>query len=91
MDRMIQFFNYSHLPLHLQEISKPFFDLAIRITDTLPENPERTVSLRKLLESKDCAVRAALIVVEKQEKPEYQSPFSKPFTSASSGMGIPKR
>jgi len=27
---------------------------------TLPRNPERTVALRKLLESKDAAVRAAL-------------------------------
>ena len=28
--------------------------------DTLPSNPERTVALRKLLEAKDCAVRALL-------------------------------
>jgi hypothetical protein len=27
---------------------------------TLPRNPERTVALRKLLEAKDAAVRAAL-------------------------------
>lgn len=26
----------------------------------LPRNPERTVALRKLLEAKDCAVRAVL-------------------------------
>jgi len=28
----------------------------------LPRNPERTVALRKLLEAKDAAVRAALFV-----------------------------
>ena len=53
-----QFFAYSHLPPHLQVVSKPFGDLAAHIIGTLPRNPERTVSLRKLLESKDAAVRA---------------------------------
>lgn len=57
---LIQFFAYSHLPPALQEISRPFGELAERIVETLPRNPERTVALRKLLEAKDCAVRAAL-------------------------------
>jgi hypothetical protein len=34
--------------------------LAHRIVEELPRNPERTVALRKLLESKDAAVRAKL-------------------------------
>lgn len=55
-----QFFAYAHLPSHLQEVSKPFGDLAASIIATLPRNPERTVALRKLLESKDAAVRAKL-------------------------------
>lgn len=59
-DRLMQFFAYAHLPAHLQEISKPFGDLAEQIVSTLPSNPERTVALRKLLEAKDCAVRAKL-------------------------------
>jgi hypothetical protein len=59
-DRMLQFFVYGHLPPHLQEISRPFRDLAANIVNTLPSNPERTVALRKLLEAKDCAVRALL-------------------------------
>lgn len=53
-----QFFAYSHLPPHLQAVSKPFGELAAHIIETLPRNPERTVALRKLLESKDAAVRA---------------------------------
>lgn len=57
---LLQFFAYEHLPAHLQEISKPFGELAKQIVDTLPRNPERTVALRKLLEAKDCAVRARL-------------------------------
>lgn len=56
----MQFFAYAHLPEHLQEISKPFGDLAQQVVDTLPRNPERTVALRKLLEAKDAAVRARL-------------------------------
>lgn len=59
-DYLIQFFAYEHLPPHLQEVSKPFGELAQEIVDTLPSNPERTVALRKLLEAKDCAVRALL-------------------------------
>lgn len=59
-DRMMQFFAYAHLQPHLQAISKPFGDLAQHIVDTLPMNPERTAGLRKLLEAKDCAVRAQL-------------------------------
>ena len=55
-----QFFTYSHLPPQLQNISKPFCDLAESLTKTLPKNPERTLSLRKLLEAKDCAVRALI-------------------------------
>lgn len=57
---LLQFFEYAHLPPHLQEVSKPFHDLAHSLDKTLPNNPEKTVMLRKLLESKDCAVRAVI-------------------------------
>lgn len=59
-DRMLQFFTYAHLPDHLQQVSAPFCRLAEQLVETLPSNPERTVALRKLLEAKDCAVRALL-------------------------------
>lgn len=59
-DPMLQFFGYQHLPEHLQSVSLPFHVLARNIVDTLPRNPERTVALRKLLEAKDCAVRALI-------------------------------
>jgi hypothetical protein len=55
---LFQFFAYGHLPEKMQAVSKPFGDLAKLIIETLPRNPERTVALRKLLEAKDCAVRA---------------------------------
>lgn len=57
---ILQFFQFSHLPEHLQVISQPFGDMATFIVATLPRNPERTVALRKLLEAKDAAVRAKL-------------------------------
>jgi hypothetical protein len=57
---LIQFFEYQHLPEHLQAVGKPFGELANQIEQTLPGNPEKTVALRKLLEAKDCAVRAVL-------------------------------
>lgn len=55
-----QFFEYAHLRPDLAEVSKPFCELAAWIVSTLPRNPERTVALRKVLEAKDCAVRAKL-------------------------------
>lgn len=58
---LLQFFNYSHLPEHLKEVSVNFYNLALIICDTLPENCERTTALRKLLEAKDSAVRAKLM------------------------------
>ena len=61
---MLQFFLYGHLPPRLQAVSRPFYELARQMVDTLPRNPERTAALRKLLESKDCAVCAVLYVAE---------------------------
>ena len=57
---LMQFFSYAHLPEKMQEVSKPFCELAEKISETLPDNPEKTVALRKLLEAKDCAVRALI-------------------------------
>lgn len=56
----IQFFEYEHLPKHLQEISKPLYELAHLLEDTLPDGPEKSAGMRKLLEAKDCFVRAKL-------------------------------
>jgi hypothetical protein len=59
-EHILQFFRYDHLPSHLREVSQPFATLANQIATYLPRNPERTVALRKLLEAKDAAVRAAI-------------------------------
>lgn len=60
MEHMLQFFEYAHLPERLQNVSKPFGELAVQMVATLPSNSERSAGLRKLLEAKDCAVRALL-------------------------------
>lgn len=57
---MLQFFEFSHLPEELQEVSEPFCNLARHIVLVLPRNPERTAALRKLLEAKDAAVRSKI-------------------------------
>lgn len=62
MEPILQFFEYGHLPPYLQMVSQVFYAAAQNIVATLPRNPERTVALRKLLEAKDAAVRAALYV-----------------------------
>lgn len=63
----MQFFQYEHLPPHLQEVSKPFGELAKQLNDILPNNPERSTALRKLLEAKDCAVRSVLFKLDLSE------------------------
>ena len=59
-DYLLQFFDYGHLPEHLQVVSKPFHDLAHQLVDITPSNPERTEALRKLMEAKDSAVRSVI-------------------------------
>ena len=59
----LKYFGYKHLPEKLQELSKPFCDLAIEIDEAkeTSNNPEEVeMCLRKLLEAKDCLVRASL-------------------------------
>lgn len=57
--QILEFFSYEHLPPHLAEVSKPFCDLAVQMAQ-VPMNPETAAGLRKLLEAKDCAVRASV-------------------------------
>lgn len=57
---ILRYFEYKHLPEGLQVVSKQFHDLAEHMVGTLPPSAELSAGLRKLLEAKDCAVRAAL-------------------------------
>lgn len=62
MSPILTYFAYDHLPESLKAVSKPFGELAALLEATLPEGDEKREALRKLLEGKDCAVRAALPV-----------------------------
>lgn len=56
----IKYFAFAHLPAHLQAVSKPIGELAEKLEAELPDGPEKSAGMRKLLEAKDCFVRAAL-------------------------------
>jgi hypothetical protein len=55
-----RYFEWEHLPEKLQAISRPCGELADQMIGALPDGPELTTGLRKVLEAKDCFVRAAL-------------------------------
>ena len=58
---LLRFFDYEHLPEGpLRSTSRRCAALAADMVDRLPDGPELTTGLRKLLEAKDCFVRAAL-------------------------------
>lgn len=56
----MKYFRYEHLPVALQEVSKPAAELAEQMDRTLADGPEKAAGMRKLLEAKDCFVRAKL-------------------------------
>jgi len=58
--RLMQFFEYGHLPPHLKEVSVQCYYLAHNMLTVIPHNSELTTGLRRLLEAKDCFVRAKL-------------------------------
>jgi len=64
IDNIMQYFKYDHLPKELQEVSKPCGDLAKEIDEYMNihifsvNEDEWYEGMRKLLEAKDCFVRA---------------------------------
>ncbi len=59
-ENILDYFSYTHLPMKLQKISYPVHTLAMAMEYELSDGPEKSVGMRKLLEAKDCFVRAAL-------------------------------
>jgi hypothetical protein len=62
--QLLRWFEFDHLRPGLREVSQAFYNLAHGLVDdpALEDGPELSTALRKLLEAKDCAVRAALQV-----------------------------
>lgn len=78
---IMRYFEYAHLPPHLQAISKPFHDLAWGLhvgLNTAVDQQEQLLALRKLLESKDCAVRATVPLKKglSEETPEGTTSYA---------------
>lgn len=57
---IMKYFEYKHLPEKLGEVSSKFYDVANWIEGFIPDSAEKSAGLRKLLEAKDCIVRASL-------------------------------
>lgn len=59
--RVAQWLDTSHLPggLHLS-IGQPIMECAELLDGALEESPEKTTGMRKLLEAKDCFIRAMI-------------------------------
>jgi hypothetical protein len=56
----MKYFEYGHLPNDLQGISEAVCLIADCMEKELVDCPEKSAGLRKLLEAKDCFVRAKL-------------------------------
>lgn len=67
IESTIRYFSYSHLSEDLAKVARPFSILAQQIIILIPESRERRKALDRLLESKDCAVRAVLSASEPPE------------------------
>jgi len=59
-DDILQYFANDHLPKDLKRILESIRGVALYMAGMLPANPERREGLRRLLEAKDCFVRAQL-------------------------------
>ena len=56
----LKYFKYDHLPEHLQEVSKLFHELASVMDVNIAQNNQKDLGFQKLIEAKDCFVRANL-------------------------------
>ena len=57
---ILKYFKYDHLPEDLKSISAAICKTANELDEKLPNSAEKSAGLRKLLEAKDCFVRAKL-------------------------------
>ena len=60
----IKYFAFAHLPPKLQAVSKSIGELAAALEVLLPDGPEKSAGMRKLLEAKDRFVRCAIDMPE---------------------------
>lgn len=67
----LRWFQYDHLPEDLQPVAGRIYELAEWAHDNLNSSAEKSAGFRKLLEAKDCLVRAKLadrpVILSKEE------------------------
>lgn len=94
---IMQYFAYEHLPMHLQVVSRDLCELAKKMESELPECAETSAGLRKLLEAKDCFVRASLakkeqhfnnLVKHMQDMSQKEDRFELSIISAGAIAGV---
>ena len=61
-ERILKWFPGAHEDEFVNGIQARFREFAIEMHELLPESAEKTTGLRKILEGKDCLVRAAIEV-----------------------------
>ena len=71
---LLRWFDFDHLPAYLRAVSQPCGQLAAVMVRTLPDGPELTAGLRKLLEAKDCFVRQAVPTAQETRPAKRSAP-----------------
>lgn len=83
---IFQYFEYEHLVEPLKTVALYSFHLAAAMITELPDGPELTAGLRKLLEAKDCFVRQALDLPKPtKDSPKWPDENSMPDKEVSNG------
>lgn len=82
VQELCSFFSYNHLPLELQGIVEPICSTLDILLEQVPDSEETIAGLRKMLEAKDCFVRAKLPQAKDRCKLPLQS-----GTQCGSGFG----
>jgi hypothetical protein len=57
---LLGYLDCPHLPEDLRRFTEPLHRAGVDLSDLLPDSPELTAGLRKLVEAKDCLIRAAI-------------------------------
>lgn len=65
---ILQYFQHEHLKGNLRDVAEGFSVFAHAIDESVPASAEKSAGLRKLLECKDCIVRASLIINKEKDK-----------------------
>jgi hypothetical protein len=57
---ILRHFDYDYMSGPLRDIAEPFKVMAIELDKRLPECAEKSAGLRKLLEARECFIRAKM-------------------------------